>query len=118
MAKIGTIISTWLFGRKIGNDQFGNNYYLSSCKNVEGKNKRIVIYKGLNEPSKVPPMWHAWLHYMIDEIPSENIENYYWQKEHIPNLTGTDFAHNPSLTHKQTKHKGAEYEAWNPKIEI
>ena len=83
MAKIGTMISNWLFSKKIGSDQFGNQYYLSRFKNASGHNKRIVIYKGLNEPSKVPPKWHAWLHYMVDDAPSNDL-TYEWQMFLLP----------------------------------
>jgi NADH:ubiquinone oxidoreductase subunit len=75
---------------------FGNRYYVTRKAKKSYRQKRWVMYHGLAEPSKVPPMWHAWLHYMVDGLPSEmNMPNYAWQKEHIPNLTGTIHAYKP-----------------------
>jgi len=45
--------------KKIGEDDFGNEYYISCFRNYLGKYKRLVIYNGLDLSSKVPPMWHA-----------------------------------------------------------
>jgi NADH:ubiquinone oxidoreductase subunit len=116
MAKIGTIISTWLFGKKVGEDQFGNCYYISKSKNTEGKNKRIVIYKGISDPSKVPAMWHGWLHYMIDELPN-NEPAHDWSKQHAPNVTGTKYSYKPDAhidNDGKRKKVGADYQSWKP----
>ncbi|RTK93623.1 MAG: NADH:ubiquinone oxidoreductase subunit NDUFA12 [Rickettsiales bacterium] len=102
-----------LFCSQIGTDQFGNIYYISKTKNYLGQEKRFVSYKGINESSKVPPIWHAWLHYLSDEVPSQtNIKNHIWQKEHQPNLSGTKYAYNPALS-KNVKIK--TYSSWIPK---
>lgn len=98
-----------LFCNKIGEDQFGNLYYSSNQKNYLGMNKRYVLYKGLDESSKVPPMWHAWLHYLSDHAPSD-INLYNWQKSYHPNLTGTKHSYNPQIS----KMKLQKYSAWNP----
>lgn len=100
------------FCNQAGIDQFGNIYYISKTKNYLGQEKRFVSYQGLNESSKVPPLWHAWLHYLSDEIPGEaNNKKYSWQKEHQPNLSGTKYAYNPALS-KHIKIK--TYSSWNP----
>jgi NADH:ubiquinone oxidoreductase subunit len=87
-----------IFGRKVGIDKFGNQYYLSTKKNHLGYNKRYVIYNGLEDSSKIPPIWHAWLHYLIHEIPGSDLDSstYAWQQEHTPNLSGTIHAYSPS----------------------
>ena len=54
----------------VGRDIYGNEYYQSNNRDMEGKFKRVVKYKGIVEPTKVPSMWHAWLHGMKDEVPS------------------------------------------------
>ena len=49
---------------------------------------------------------------------SEEKKIYEWQKEHLPNLTGTAFAVKPrgSLLDKGLRQKSAaDYEAWIPK---
>ena len=71
---VGTLFYTWLWGRQVGTDQFGNRYYEHKSKRVaNGKLKRWILYKGLTEASKVPPKWHAWLHYNLEELPSVQV---------------------------------------------
>ena len=94
---IGTWLHTKFNGQCVGKDAFGNCYYTSRKVSTSGKKKRWVMYHGMAEPSKVPPMWHAWLHYMVDTLPEEAPQpNYSWQKEHVPNLTGTIHAYRPN----------------------
>jgi NADH:ubiquinone oxidoreductase subunit len=85
-----------IWAKKIGKDDFGNEYYVSCFKNHLGRNKRLVIYNGLDLSSKVPPMWHAWLHYMTDEVPLGNKKKFEWERDFEPNLTGTKYAYEPS----------------------
>ena len=94
---VGTLFYTWLWGRQVGTDQFGNRYYEHKSKRLaNGKLKRWILYKGLTEASKVPPKWHAWLHYNLEELPNDmNIMEYEWQKPHLPNLTGTKYSYRP-----------------------
>lgn len=110
-------LTTWLFGKIIGQDQFGNRYYIGKKPAANGRNRRWVVYKGTAEASKVPPVWHAWLHYMTDELPTTQPENYSWQKSHVQNLTGTDLAYRPP-GHIQSggmrKKATGDYEAWQP----
>lgn len=93
-----------LLSKQIGEDQFGNEYFISKIKNYLGHNKRYVIYNGIEESSKVLPMWHAWLHYLSDDIPgSDNQQqNYVWQKSRVLTLTGTQFAYNPEKSNYKT----------------
>ena len=98
------------YAKKVGEDSFGNIYYLSFFKNYLGKNKRLVIYNGLNLASKVPPMWHSWLHYMSDDIPRDE-KSFAWQKNYQPNLTGTKYAYDPS----KLSNKERVYNQWRPK---
>ena len=104
-----------IFYKEVGNDQFGNKYYLSKCTNAYNKHTRNVIYNGLAEPTKVPPGWHAWLHYMTDEIP-DNSEKYQWQKPHVPNRTGTEQAYLPAglSPEKKMEPSRGQYMAWRP----
>lgn len=95
-------------------DDYGNRYFEAKKSDKSGKRKRWVMYKGLAEPSKVPPQWHGWLHYTFNE-PLNN--KYEWQKPFMPNLTGTDLAYKPpgaaSKGGKRDKATG-DYEAWKP----
>jgi NADH:ubiquinone oxidoreductase subunit len=99
------------FCKKAGADIYGNVYYYSYKKNSLGKYKRYVIYNGLKESSKVPPLWHAWLHYLTDVVPLQGdlAEKYAWQREYMPNLTGTAYAYAP----KAVKNSQV-YQSWSP----
>lgn len=114
MATIGTLIHTWLNGKLVGKDNFGNRYYENRKAESNGKRRRWVVYKGQAEPSKVPAQWHGWLHYMTDKLPEKR---YDWQREHLPNLTGTTFAYYPPghpLGGGKRKKATGDYEAWKP----
>ena len=110
--------------KKIDEDQYGNSYYVSKrSKNLDTEdNKRIVMYKGITDPSKIPPKWHAWLHYMIStEDLQKDTEQYSWQKDHLPNLTGTKLAKFPlgHINYGVKREKvSADYNAWNPNSKI
>jgi len=118
MATIGTRLFTWLKGESVGKDEFGNSYYHEKGM-AEGRlRRRWVVYKGRPEASKVPPDWHAWLHRTTDEPPSEApLPAQSWEKEHLPNMTGTKAAHLPQghvLRGGERAAAGGDYEAWKP----
>jgi NADH:ubiquinone oxidoreductase subunit len=92
------------FNKQVGEDRFGNSYYSSMRKNYLGKEKRFVVYKGVVEPSKVPPQWHAWLHHLSDELPKRE-SSYSWQQNYLPNLTGTKYSYYPKETNELNKNK-------------
>ena len=98
--------------KKVGEDEFGNEYRIGFFKNYLGQHKRFVIYKGLDLSSKVPPMWHAWLHYLSDDLPNFDKKNLKWQKEFQPNLTGTKYAYDPS----KNSDKLPVYSKWVPRV--
>ena len=104
---VGTFIYTLLAGKFAGKDQFGNKYYFNS------KGKRWVIYKDVIEASKIPPEWHAWIHFSVKNKPSNEKKKFSWQKEHEENLTGTTRAHRPegSLA-SDAKKNSKKYETW------
>lgn len=124
MANIGTLLFTAFFGKKVGEDPYGNKYYRSSVSRGKhvgrpGKERRWVIYNGKAEASKIPPQWHCWMHYSTDEIPAnlQSLKKYNWEKEPLPNLTGTDYSYLPS-GHKESIGKRdkatGDYVAWKP----
>ncbi|MEJ0009779.1 MAG: NADH:ubiquinone oxidoreductase subunit NDUFA12 [Alphaproteobacteria bacterium] len=116
-ATIGTLLHSFLYGRYVGRDEFGNRYYEARrARNTFEPKRRWVIYRGQAEPSKVPASWHGWLHYTLAR-PLEKPRQYNWQKEHLPNLTGTSARYVPQG--HITKGKGrapatADYEPWKP----
>jgi NADH:ubiquinone oxidoreductase subunit len=106
-------IFTFFTSDKVGADQFGNRYYVSRFKkDYLGNKARYIMYKGIADPSKVPPMWHAWLHYLSDNLPKET-RIYSWQKNHIPNLTGTKLAYIPAKSGVRYS-VSADYTPWFP----
>lgn len=118
MTNFGTRLHTWLHGERVGEDEFGNRYFVLKGEKVDRLRKRWVIYKGTAEASKVPPDWHAWLHRTINEPPSRvPLPTQSWEKEHLPNLTGTKAAYLPQghvLRGGQRAPATGDYEAWRP----
>ena len=95
MCNLGTWLFTKFYGKYVGSDEFGNKYYQSTSSSREfGRKHRWVIYKGDPEATKVPPQWFSWLHYQTDTLPMNN-KKHNWEKNHIPNLTGTKHAYSP-----------------------
>ncbi len=116
---IGTMIYTWLNGRQVGIDEFGNRYY--EAKNgdtLHNRPRRWCMFKGDAEASMVPPEWHAWLHHMTPEpLTDEAARARAWQKPHEPNHTGTIKAYRPKghdLRGGTRAHATGDYEAWTP----
>ena len=112
---------TWLFtrihGELVGTDEFGNRYFLDRRTKGQKRERRWVLYKGAPEASKVPPEWHAWLHWTIQKPPVERAKQRPWQLPHIPNLTGTELAYRPPghtlMGGRRAKATG-DYEPWTP----
>lgn len=112
-ATIGTLVFTFFNGFKVGEDLQGNRYY----KEKNG-NKRWVIFATDIEASKIPPEWHIWLHHTVNYTPVERRpEIKEWEKDLIPNMTGTVDAYYPtgSLNEGGEREKTTgDYEAWSP----
>ncbi|MEM1315848.1 MAG: NADH:ubiquinone oxidoreductase subunit NDUFA12 [Pseudomonadota bacterium] len=100
-------------GVKVGEDEAGNEFYRSK----QG-DRRWVLYNGVVDASKISPDWHGWLHHTWDEPPSEKpLPRKAWEKDHKPNLTGTDGAYRPPgsvLTPQSRPRATGDYEAWQP----
>lgn len=109
----GISLLTLFKGSQKGTDSFGNIYYEERFffgKPMDRKPRRWVVYKGLKEGSKVPPEWHAWLHFTSDQTPDDVIQpQYSWIKAYKPNLTGTSKAYEPPKDKTATY-----YKAWRP----
>lgn len=109
----GTRFLLWRQGENVGADAQGNRYYRQ--KNGD---RRWVIYNGMADASRVPPEWHAWLHFIVPEPPSEApLPTKPWEKEYVPNLTGTPYAYRPPgslLGHGDRRRPSGPYEAWRP----
>lgn len=118
MATLGTRLFTWLRGEFVGEDEFGNRYYRERGKPHDRWERRWVIYKGEDEASAVPAVWHQWLHKTIHTPPSEGeVRHQKWEKPHQPNRTGTPEAYRPAGHEfrggKRDRATG-DYEPWRP----
>ncbi len=98
-----------LFFRKlVVIDKFGNRYY--QCGDL-----RWVEYKGNSEPNKIPPDLYLWLSHSIEEFEVTN-SSYSWERDRIPNLTGTAYAYLPQghILKNPFREKEKDYIAWEP----
>lgn len=117
-------LGTWLFTRRhgeaVGEDEFGNRYYRTKGAKDWRSERRWVVYpdKIEPEPTLVPPGWNGWLHKRLQYTPKERpLPAKSWEKPHLPNLSGTEFAYAPAGSErrggKRDKATG-DYEAWQP----
>ena len=109
----GTRVFTARKGQKVGEDEQGNQFY----QTADGK-RRWVTYNGVVEASRVSPDWHGWLHHTFDDAPCTTpLPRKDWEKDHAPNLTGTDGAYHPPgsvVTPSLRPRVAGDYEAWQP----
>ena len=106
----GTRIWSFFNGVMVGTDNYENQYF----KNKDDS-KRWVIYSGQVESTKVSPEWNNWLRFTSSNIPSD-LKKFNWQKDHIPNFTGTHKAYSPEVSQKNAKtaSKINDYKKWSP----
>jgi NADH:ubiquinone oxidoreductase subunit len=115
-ATLSTRLYTKRHGRAMGEDSAGNLYFEDKTGvGPAGKPRRWVMYNGEAEASKIPPEWHGWLHYIVDEPPSNAYQAKAWQKPHIENKTGTAEAYRPTgsiLNPARRRPAAPDYEPW------
>jgi len=115
---LGTLLFTWSKGQLVGTDEFGNRYFTEkAAPKASRRRKRWVLYKGIVDASVVPPEWHAWLHYTVDEPLLRDTKDKPWLKPHQANLSGTNQAYLPP-GHDQRggvrERAPGDYEPWTP----
>ena len=89
---IGTILYSYFYGKKIGEDQTGNKFF--THKKIE--NKRWVLYKNMVDPTILDVKWQIWLtNKNSKENPIKNEGSFTWQKKKKANLTGTESSYHP-----------------------
>lgn len=120
-ATLGTHWFTIRKGEQVGGDSFGNRYYHDKSRPEKkgphwNRRKRWVIYAGPAEASAVPPEWNAWLQHTAEDPPTDAAPDYPWEKDHLPNLTGTAGAYRPPghLSGRGRDRATGDYEAWRP----
>ncbi len=119
-ATFGALFTIARNAKFVGSDEFGNRYFecRTNRESYDGRKRRYVTYRGYAEPSKVPPDWHGWLHYTFAEPPtSAPLKRQVWEREHLPNLTGTLYAWKPKGALGRGGERAAargDYQAWTP----
>ncbi len=115
----GTIIDTWFFGQLVCKEKVGNKYFCNKSNSSDIMVKRWVIFCKEVEASRMPPEWHAWLHFTVDQpLTEQAAKAQSWQKTHQANLTGTPNAYRPKgheLEGGTRRPYSGDYEAWTPK---
>ncbi len=114
---LNTRFHTWRHGTEVGTDDFGNLYYEGGTDS-EGRTRRWVIYKSYAEASAIPPGWHGWMHHRTDTPPSrEDYKPREWERQHIPNMTGSPLAYRPKgsvASNEKRPRVTGDYDAWTP----
>ena len=111
---VGTNFYTFLKGKKVGEDHFGNSYYES-----KDKQNRWCIYSNQSEASRISPEWNSWLRFISDSSPEGNEMVYKWQKVFNGNLTGIEGAYKPVIVRASSSKEvldsyESDYQAWKP----
>lgn len=117
MTSLGTKLFTMFNGDLVGTDSQGNKYYRGKRTPAGARERRWVVYQGRVEASRVPPAWHSWLHHTTDAVPEGEAGQWDWQREHVPNLSGTDRAYHPPgslLESGKRSPATGDYEPWQP----
>lgn len=106
--------SVFFFAKLVATDQFGNKYYeYEKRKDVFGRKKRVCVYNGLPDSSRVPVVLHSWLHHNQDNIAyilslrKKFIKN----SPIVANLSGTN--HQMDYNSKYTAIRSV-YSKWTP----
>jgi NADH:ubiquinone oxidoreductase subunit len=115
---LGTWLDTFFNGEAVGKDAEGNRYYRERREPRGRRRRRWVIYNGAAEASRVPPEWHAWLHFTSDSPLTGNPSlTKPWQKPHQANATGTQAAYRPPGSQYEGGKRApatGDYEPWRP----
>ena len=111
---VGTKLYTYLKGKKVGEDYFGNYFYES-----RDKRNRWCIYSYQSDASKISPEWNSWLRFITNSCPTDEAMTYEWQKSFSGNLTGLDGAYKPEILRANKKNEEldryqSDYKAWKP----
>jgi NADH:ubiquinone oxidoreductase subunit len=111
-------LSLGLRGKYIGTDALGNRYYVLPARRGNPRERRLVLYAGASDASKIPAEWHGWMHHQTDTVPpAQNPLRRFWQKQHMPNMTGSANAYVPPGHAARGGHRAGatgDYESWAP----
>lgn len=117
---LGTYLLTRRKGELVGQDELGNRYYRErGAKDWRTERRWVVFADGTDiDGSLVPPGWHGWLNHAREKAPSEApLTVKRWEKEHLPNLSGSPQAYVPPGHERrggQRQRATGDYEPWRP----
>lgn len=113
-ASLGTRLFTRRHGREVGRDEAGNIYF----QHRKDPRRRWVLYSGSNDASRTPPGWSSWLRGQIEDVPDKSLPpRREFEKDALPNLTGTAETYRPSGSLSRGGQRPAatgDYQAWKP----
>ena len=112
---IGTLLYSFLKGKKIGQDKIGNKFYVHK----KNKNKKWVLYKNNIDPTSIDVQWQIWLTDIKSAEPlPDKKNNFKWQKNKQANPTGTLNSYHPKISidkRKKSITNDTKSSIWNPK---
>ena len=113
---IGTILYSLFNGKKIGEDNQGNKFYIHKKNNK----KKWVLYKKQIDPTNLEVKWQIWLTKAdTDKETIINKQSFKWQKSKKANLTGTiDSYHPANKPDREQKYhdKKKKSSVWKPDL--
>jgi NADH:ubiquinone oxidoreductase subunit len=117
LMQVLTLLWARFKGKEVGHDEFGNRYFEMRQADYWGKNRRICIYNGNPEATKIPAEWHGWMHYKYNFETVKKLENkYIWQSKHIPLISDVLDKVTARLkgTRTQRQKEQRRYDSWKP----
>jgi NADH:ubiquinone oxidoreductase subunit len=107
---LGTRLYTWRRGKYVGSDSSGNLFYES-----DSRKRRWVIFNKDIDASVISSEWHGWLHHTVNLSPTSNKPvRKKWEKPHLANKTGSEFAYHPLGINRSSNGNYSDYKAWLP----
>ena len=107
---LGTLIYSFLCGKKVGVDSAGNIFFVHKKKSK----KKWVLYKRKIDPTLISVEWQTWLtDKEFSDVPEKKDKNYNWEKPRKPNQSGTKDAYHPKHNSRDTNKKNKET-IWDP----
>mmetsp|Transcript_18038 Transcript_18038/g.31322 ORF Transcript_18038/g.31322 Transcript_18038/m.31322 type:complete len:171 (+) Transcript_18038:107-619(+) len=105
----------------VGEDEFGNRYFENNSE-WYGRHRWVEYFEERHvafDSVKVPPQWHAWISYVIDETPSKDpLPAPKYQSKVTGNTSGTKDMYISSYSPLSVYYKGhasGKIQAWDPR---
>lgn len=107
-----------LFSKFVGQDKYGNSYFLDhKMTKFLGRCRRWVIYDNNSHNTVISAEWISWLHHQSDSPKNESrlaSTTKYWEKDMAPNFTGTTAAYTPNKYPSNSQNLITNSKVWRP----